>query len=90
MHAFIKLIDEKAWRSVLHGWKSPTKTNAKGKTIPKDEEDWTLEEYAFSTQNSQALNAIINGVDPSQYKMISTTEVAKEAWDILLVHFEGT
>ena len=52
MHAFIKLIDEKAWRSVLHGWKSPTKTNAKGKTIPKDEEDWTLEEYAFSTQNS--------------------------------------
>ena len=47
MHAFIKLIDEKAWRSVLYGWKSSTKTNVGGKTIPKDEVDWTLSEYAF-------------------------------------------
>ena len=39
MHAFIKSIDEKAWRSVLQGWKPPTKTDVEGKTAPKDEEN---------------------------------------------------
>ena len=47
-------------------------------------------EDALSTQNSSALNVIFNVVDPSQFQMISTAEVAKEAWDILRVHFEGT
>ena len=61
--------------------------DAEGKTVPKDQEDWTSEEDALSTQNSLALNAIFNGVDPSQFKMILTDEVAKEAWDILRVHF---
>ena len=79
MFAFIKSIDEKAWRSVLQGWKPPTKTDAKKKIVPKDEADWTLEEEALSTQNSWALNVIFNDVDPLQFKMISTTKVAKEA-----------
>ena len=65
------------------------KTYAKGKVVPKYKTDWTPHEDAISTQNSRVLNAIFNNVDPSQFKMISTAEVAKEAWDILLVHFEG-
>ena len=39
MSTFIKLIDEKAWISILQGWKSPTKIDTEGKTIPKDKED---------------------------------------------------
>ena len=50
MHAFIKSIDEKAWRSVLQGWKPPTKIDVEGKTIFKDKADWTLEEDVLSTQ----------------------------------------
>ena len=40
--AFIKSIDENAWRSVLQGWKLPTKTDAKGKTCK------TQEKFNFS------------------------------------------
>ena len=39
MHAFIKSVDEKAWRSVTKGWKPPTKTDVEGKAVPKDEAD---------------------------------------------------
>ena len=39
MNAFIKSIDEKAWRSVLQGWKKLTKTNAKGKNFSNNEAD---------------------------------------------------
>ena len=67
----------------------PTKTDAEGKIVPKSEVDWTLEEDILSTQNSRALNTIFNGVNPTQFKMIFTAEVAKEAWDILCVAFEG-
>ena len=74
---------------VLLGWKLPTKTNAEGKIVPKDEADLTPEEDALSTQNSWALNAIFNGVGPTQFKMIPIAKVAKEAWDILCVAFEG-
>ena len=35
--AFIKSINEKAWRAILQGWKPPIKTDAEGKTIPKDQ-----------------------------------------------------
>ena len=65
MRAFIKSIDEKSWRSILQGWKPPTKTDVEGKTVPKSEAKWTFEEDSLSTQNSQALNAIFNGVDPT-------------------------
>ena len=49
MCTFIKSIDEKAWRSILQGWKTLTKTDAEGKTVPRDEADWILEEDALST-----------------------------------------
>ena len=39
IRAFIKSIDEKAWRSVLQEWKSYTKINSEGKTVPKDKAD---------------------------------------------------
>ena len=61
--------------------------DVEGKIVPKDQADWTSEEDALSTQNSLALNAIFNGVDPSQFNMILTAKVAKEEWDILRVHF---
>ena len=34
------------------------------------------------------MNAIFNGVNPLQFKMISIVEIAKEEWNILRVHFE--
>ena len=90
MKAFIKALDERAWRSVLSGWTPPTTTDTEGKTIPKPELEWTSEEDKLASYNSKALNAIFNAVDPTQFKQISTCESAKVAWEILQTAFEGT
>ncbi|XP_024030940.1 uncharacterized protein LOC112094406 [Morus notabilis] len=71
--AFIKARDEKAWRSVLNGWKHPITKDAEGKEILKPEGSWNSHEDKLAIYNSRALNAIFNGVDINQFKMISTS-----------------
>ena len=44
----------------------------------------------LANNNSKALNAIFNGVDTNQFKLISTCETAKDAWEILQTAHEGT
>ena len=90
MRAFIKSLDEKAWRSVLTGWKTPTIKIEDGEIIEKPELDWSAEDDRLANYNSRALHAIFNGVDADQIKLISTCESAKDAWDILQITFEGT
>ena len=40
--------------------------------------------------NSRALSALYNGVTNEEFKKISSTKVAKEAWTILETTYEGT
>ena len=40
--------------------------------------------------NSRALNALFNVVTNEEFKKISSTEIAKEAWTILQITYEGT
>ena len=40
--------------------------------------------------NSKALNALFNSVTNEEFKKISLTETAKEAWTILQITYEGT
>ena len=68
----------------------PTTTDEKGEKIHKPEVEWTTTEDRLATSNSKALNAIFNAVDLNQFKLISTCETAKEAWDILKIAHEGT
>ena len=75
---------------MLTGWTPPTKIDASGNIVVKNEVEWPIEEDKLATSNWRALNAIFNGVDPTQFKSISTTELAKEVWDTLQVEFEGT
>ena len=51
---------------------------------------WSKEEDEESHRNSQALNALYNGVDQNIFKLINTCSSAKEAWNILEVAYEGT
>ena len=44
MCAFIKSIDEKAWKKVLTGWTSPTVTDEEGNVTVKSEVDWSAKE----------------------------------------------
>ena len=90
MKAFIKALDEKAWRAVLIGWTHPITKNDAGEEAMKPEEKWSTEEDRLANSNSRALNAIFNGVDANQFKLISTCETAKEAWEILQMGHDGT
>ncbi|XP_024019486.1 uncharacterized protein LOC112091030 [Morus notabilis] len=90
MKAFIKAQDEKAWRAVLTGWKHPVTKDTEGKENLKPEESWSTDEDRLANYNSRALNAIFNGVDVNHFKMISTCESTKDAWEILEVAHEGT
>ncbi|CAM8965046.1 unnamed protein product [Rhodiola kirilowii] len=90
MKAFLKSQDESVWEAVEQGWTHPVATDEEGKLslLPKDK--WTEVQKKAEAANSKAMNAIFSGVDGKNFKMISTCEIAKTAWDILRTAHEGT
>ena len=89
MKAFIKALIERAWRSILSSCKHSTVTIDLGKTSQKPELESTSEEDKMANYNSRALSVIFNAVDPNQFKLLSTCESAKVAWDVLQTSYEG-
>ncbi|CAM8993726.1 unnamed protein product [Rhodiola kirilowii] len=90
MRSFLKSLDERAWKAVLKGWTEPMMNNLTGEPVPKPKALWTEEEDKASMGNSKAMNAVFSAVDENVMKLIINCEVAKEAWDILQIAFEGT
>ena len=83
-------MDELNWKAFLTGQPPPTKKDKLENNVPKIELEWSPEEDKQSSNTWKALNAIFNGVSPTQFKSISATESAKEAWDLLQVEVEET
>ena len=54
---------------------------------PANWDDAKIKETNF---NSRALNALFSAVTNEEFKTISSTETAKEAWTILQTTYEGT
>ena len=52
--------------------------------------DWDEATIITANFNSKALNALFCGVTNEEFKKISSTEVAKEAWTIFETTYEGT
>ena len=90
MKAFIKALDEKAWRSLLTAWTHPTTKDDKGKLILKLEVSWSSEDDRLANYNSKVLHTIFNVVDDNQIKLIAPYEFAKETLDILQTTHEET
>ena len=80
MKAFLQAIDENVWQAVEVGWVKP-------KEVPVDQDKAKIKAANF---NSRALNALFSGVTNEEFKKISFTEIAKEAWTILETTYEGT
>ena len=80
MRAFLCSIDEVVWDAVEIGW---TNSEAAKST-------WDKAALAASNANSKALNAIFYGVSPYELHQISHITIAKEAWQILEITYEGT
>ena len=58
----------------------------KSKEAPADWDDAKIKAANF---NSRALNALFSVVTNKEFKKISLTEIAKEAWTILQTTYEG-
>ncbi|XP_073063983.1 uncharacterized protein [Primulina eburnea] len=90
MRVFIKSIDERAWQRVLDGWSPPKLEDADGDTRLKPESTWTVDEVHSSNFNSKALNAVFSSVDTRMFNLITNCVCAKDAWEILQKHCEGS
>ena len=80
MKAFLQSLDEKVWQVVEIGWTKP-------KEVPAD---WDEAKIKAANFNSRALNALFNVVTNKEFKKISSTETAQEAWTILQKTYDGT
>ena len=68
------------WQAVEIGWTKPKKAPA----------DWDDAKIKAANFNSRALNALFSAVTNKEFKKISSTETAKEAWTILQTTYKGT
>ena len=66
-------LDEKVWQVMEIGWTKPKEALA----------DWDDANIKAANFNSRALNALFNAVTNEEFKKISSTKIAKEAWTIL-------
>ena len=73
MRAFLQSLDEKVWQAIEIGWTKPKEAPA----------DWDEAKIKATNFNSGALNALFSVVTNKEFKKISSTETAKEAWTIL-------
>ena len=80
MRAFLQSLDEKVWQAVEIGQTKPTEA-------PADQDDAKIKATNF---NSKALNALFSVVTNEEYKKISSTKTAKEAWTILQTTYKET
>ena len=80
MRTFLQSLDEKVWQAVEIAWTKPKEVSA----------DWDDAKIKAENFNSRALNALFSVVTNEEFKKISLTETAKEAWTILQTTYEGT
>ena len=73
MRAFLQSLEEKVWQAMEIGWTKPKEARA----------DWDDANIKAKNFNSRALNALFSAVTNEEFKKISFTETAKEAWTIL-------
>ena len=68
------------WQAVEIGWTKPKEALV----------DWDDAKIKATNFNSKALNALFSAVINEEFKKISSTKTAKEAWTILQTTYVGT
>ena len=80
MKASLQSLDEKVWQAMEIGWTMPKKASA----------NWDDANIKATNFYSRVLNALFSAITNEEFKKISSTETAKEAWTILQTTYEGT
>ena len=73
MRVFLQSLDEKVWQAMEIGWTKPIEAPA----------DWDDAKIKVANFKSRALNALFSAVINEEFRKISSTKTAKEAWTIL-------
>ena len=73
MRVFLQSLDKKVWQAVEIGWTKPKEALV----------DWDEAKIKAANFNNRALNVLFSAVINEEFKKISSTETAKEAWTIL-------
>ena len=68
------------WQAVEIGWTKSKEASA----------DWDDANIKAANVNNRALNALFSAVTNEEFKKISSTETAKEAWTILQITYDRT
>ena len=80
MREFLSSIDKFVRDAVDIGWTRPEAAKS----------TWDKVALITSNANSKACNAIFCGVSPDEFHRIFHMTIAKEAWQILEIMYEGT
>ena len=80
MKVCLQALGEQVWQAVEVGQIKPKEVSV----------DWDEATIKAANFNSRVLNALFCGVTNEEFKKISTTEFAKEAWTILETTYKGT
>ena len=80
MRVFMQSLDKKVWQAIEIGQTKP-------KEAPTD---WDEAKIKAANFNSRALNVLFSAVTNKEFKKISFTETAQEAWTILQTTYKST
>lgn len=77
------------WKETMSAFiKSIGTEDAAGLKTVKSLKTWNTEEITVASHNFKALNAICNGIDESQVRLISKCDSTKDTWEILQITHE--
>ncbi|XP_015941374.1 uncharacterized protein LOC107466878 [Arachis duranensis] len=90
MRIFVQSIDYNIWKIILNGPDVPTKQNADGEVVAKEDNEWTEEEKKKVELNAKAINLMHCAISFEEFRKVSRCKTAKEIWDKLRLTHEGT
>ncbi|XP_073130521.1 uncharacterized protein [Henckelia pumila] len=88
MSMYIQSIESRAWQRVFDGWTPPMRDD--DVPGPKPRSQWIVEENTAAIYNAKALNAMFTSVDMNMFNLIDTCICARDAWEKLQTHCEGS
>ncbi|KAK2420447.1 rust resistance kinase Lr10 [Trifolium repens] len=90
MRIHINSFDGEVWNAIETGPFVPTITDLNGIVTNKPMAQWTEDEKKKVNYDAKAQNILISSLGIEQFYHVSHCVSAKEMWDTLVTHFEGT
>ncbi|KAK2390489.1 putative mitochondrial protein [Trifolium repens] len=90
MRIHINSFDGEVWNAIENGPFVPTITDPHGIVDNKPMLQWTDDEKKKVNYDAKAQNILISSLGIEQFYHVSHCSSAKEMWDTLVTHFEGT